>query len=100
MEGVEKHLETVAEMADNIKPDLLLLQETKIHQLEEAAICNKLGSARPFILNSPDQYLDDFSERLEFTQKTAHHGTGLVINTDTAGDKYVVYDSASHSRPF
>ena len=67
VEGLEKHLETVAKLADNIKPDLILLQETKAHQLEEAAICNKLGTSRPFILNSLDQYLDDFTERIEMT---------------------------------
>ena len=44
VEGLEKHLETVAKLADNIKPDLILLQETKAHQLEEADLCNKLGT--------------------------------------------------------
>ena len=96
LEGADKHLETIAEIMDEYSPDIVFLQETKIHQNEEASICNKLGTARPFILNSPDQYLDDFTERLEFTQKTAHHGTGTVVNTDISGEKYVMYESSTH----
>ena len=91
-EGIKKHLYTIAEMMDNYKPSLIFLQETKCHKVEEMSISSKLGKHRPFILNSVDQYLDDLAERLELNSTTAHHGTGIIVDTEEAGKDFKVYD--------
>ena len=75
---------------DTWSPSLLLMQETKAHQLEEARLDSYLGQKRHFHLNSPDLYTDSFCERLEMTKETPVQGTGLVINTEVAGEKFVM----------
>ncbi len=68
---------------DEYKPDLVFLQETCVHKVEEISVDNKLGQDRLFVLNSPDQYCDDFDERLQMTSDRPIHGTGIIINIET-----------------
>lgn len=91
-EGVHKHLHTIAEMIDDYAPHLLLLQETKLHKHQEDTVANKLGVERKFYLNSNDQYVDDFAERLEVTSGNETHGTGIIVNTERLGDDFKIYE--------
>ena len=38
VEGLQKHMHTIAEMLDDFKPSLLMMQETKAHKIEELSI--------------------------------------------------------------
>ena len=67
-------------MLDEFGPDIVMLQETMMHHLEEAETANKLGLDRPFILNSPGLHIDDFGARMEVTKDSAHHRMGIIIN--------------------
>ena len=96
IEGVSKNLETAAELLDEFKPSMLLLQETKLHHHEESYIGNKLGKGRPFWLNSPDLYADSFADRLKMTKKDPIHGTGIILDKDTAGAMPEVYENTGH----
>ncbi len=75
---------------------MLLLQETKLHHHEESYIGNKLGKGRPFWLNSPDLYADSFTDRLEMTKRDPIHGTGIILDKDTAGAMPEVYENTGH----
>ena len=96
IEGIQKHLETAAEILDEYKVSMMFLQETKVHHHEEANISNKLGVKRPFWLNSPDLYTDNFTERLEMTKREPVHGTGIILDKDEAGGSPEVYESTGH----
>ena len=92
VEGLLKHLHTVAEMIDNYHPSIVMMQETKCHKLEELSIASKIGRDRYFTLNSNDQYQDVMAERLETNSSTAIHGTGMIINKEKAGKDFKIYD--------
>ena len=96
IEGIQKHLETAAEILDEFEPSMMFLQETKIHHHEEAHISNKLGVQRPFWLNSPDLYSDNFTDRLEMSKREPIHGTGIILDKDKAGATPEVYENISH----
>ena len=83
---------TVAEMVDKYEPHLVFLQETKLHKIRETEVANKFGSDRVFILNSNDQYETDFGDKLSANSKQAYHGTGLIVNTETAGKNFTLSD--------
>ena len=85
IEGIQKHLETAAEILDEFTPSMMFLKETKVHHHEETHISNKLGVKRPFWLNSPDLYTDNFTDRLEMTKRDPIHGTGIILDKDAAG---------------
>ena len=96
IEGIQKHLETAAEILDDFEPSMMFLQETKVHQLEETHISNKLGPKRPFWLNSPDLYADNFTDRLEMTKREPIHGTGIIVDKDAAGVAPELYENTGH----
>ena len=96
IEGIQKHLETAAEIMDEFEPSMMFLQETKVHYHEETHISNKLGIKRPFWLNSPDLYTDSFTDRLEVTKREPIHGTGIILDRDVAGVTPKMYENTSH----
>ena len=96
IEGIQKHLETAAEILDEQTASMMFLQETKVHHHEEAHISNKLGVKRPFWLNSPDLYSDNFADRLEMTKREPIHGTGIILDKDEAGQMPELYNNSSH----
>ena len=77
---------------DEYKPDVMLLQETCMHQIEETTIANKLGTDRIFVLNSPDQFCEDFNDKLQTSTEKPIHGTGVILNTEICGKKFQTYE--------
>ena len=90
VQGMVKHLWTIADLLDSYQPHLVMLQETKMHKLEETSTDNKLGSERKFYLNADDQYETDFGDRIAANSKQAHHGTGTIVNIEVVGKNFIV----------
>ena len=71
VEGLRKQIPGLTYLMDEQKPSMVLIQESKCNKIEENSLDAMLGSQRHLTINSPDQYEDDFSERLEKTRKSA-----------------------------